>query len=80
MLYEQDHADEEWINEDRSDDSDDDLLACPSCKKAVHEDTQKCPYCGDWVTPVSLEHRSKRIVWVLVILLMIVLMIVVTIL
>lgn len=80
MPYEQDDADEEWVDEDDSDDSDDDLLACPSCKKAVHEDTQKCPYCGDWVTPVSLEQRSKRMVWVLVILLMIVLLIVVTIL
>ena len=42
--------------------SDDDLsadgeepaeLACPSCGADVMEDAQKCPQCGDWITPVD---------------------------
>ena len=30
---------------------------CPSCRKTVTEDTQKCPHCGDWITP---EHPSSH--------------------
>ena len=43
----EDYEDEEWI-EDEDDDADD-LMVCPSCHAAVHEDTQKCPNCGDWI-------------------------------
>ena len=45
------------------------MMSCPNCRKAVVEDAQKCPHCGDWITPV--EPRSgKRLMTVLAILIM----------
>lgn len=38
--------------DDRYDDDDEaELLKCPSCGREVYEETQQCPYCGDWITP-----------------------------
>ena len=28
-------------------------MVCPECGRRVTEDTQKCPHCSDWITPVS---------------------------
>ena len=58
-----DDTGEEWV-EDEAEDPDDDLLSCPSCRQAVHEDTQQCPHCGDWITPVDLSGRARRWIWV----------------
>ncbi len=44
-----DYADEEWVDDDDADG--DELLSCPSCRESVHEDTQQCPHCGDWIVP-----------------------------
>ncbi|MFH1110043.1 MAG: hypothetical protein V1790_12745 [Planctomycetota bacterium] len=73
-----DDADEEWVDEGE-DAADDDLLSCPSCRRSVHEDTQQCPHCGDWITPVDLSSRSKRWVWVVAAILVILSMSLVTI-
>lgn len=64
-----DYADEEWVDDE--DASDDDLLSCPSCRQAVHEDTQQCPHCGDWITPVDRSAPWSRIVWVVAVALVI---------
>jgi len=66
-----DDADEEWV-EDEAEDSDGDLLSCPSCRQSVHEDTQQCPHCGDWITPIDLSARVKRWIWVAVVILLMV--------
>jgi predicted nucleic acid-binding Zn ribbon protein len=58
-----DHPDEEWV--DDQNDSEDDLLTCPSCREPVHEDTQQCPHCGDWIIPVYPERPWKRALWLL---------------
>ncbi len=62
MAYEA-YDDEEWVDE--GEDSGDDLLMCPACKTAVHEDTQQCPHCGEWIIPVYPGGRSKRVVWLI---------------
>ncbi len=77
MEYE-DYPDEEWVDEEEE--SGDDLLVCPSCRAAVHEDTQQCPYCGDWITPVWPQERSKRLVWLVAAVLVIVALIMMTVL
>ena len=64
-----DYPDEEWI-EDHADEEDD-LLTCPSCRNLVHEDTQKCPCCGDWIVPVYHRGRSRQWVWAMVAVLLI---------
>ena len=71
-----DNPDEELVDEEE--DSDDDLLLCPSCKADVHEDTQQCPHCGDWITPVFRERRSKRLIWLVAAVLLIVAMTIMT--
>jgi len=44
---------------------------CPSCRGLVTEDTQKCPHCGDWITPrLSSIPGWRRWVYVAVVLLM----------
>jgi RNA polymerase subunit RPABC4/transcription elongation factor Spt4 len=65
-----DAADEEWVDEGE-DPADDDLLSCPSCRRSVHEDTQQCPHCGDWITPVDLSGRSKRWIWAVAVIVVI---------
>ena len=59
MIDDYDIEDEEWIEDEG--DEDDCLLECPTFHAAVHEDTQKCPYCGDWIVAVYPQGRTKRI-------------------
>ena len=73
-------ADEEWVEDEHADDSDAELLLCPACRRAVHEDTQQCPHCGDWITPVHAESPGKRWVWIVAAVLVILSMILVTVL
>ena len=63
MDYDDNHADEEWVDDDGN--PEDDMLICPSCGAAVHEDTQQCPQCGDWITPVWARSHSKQWIWIL---------------
>ena len=64
-----DEADEEWVEDE--DDSEDDVLQCPACGREVHEDTQQCPHCKDWITPVYPGERSRRWAWGMVAILLI---------
>lgn len=70
-------ADDEFVAEnefeaddesDANEDEDEPLLNCPSCKREVHEDTQQCPYCGDWITPVDLSDVRKRRIWLVAVI------------
>lgn len=56
-----DFLDDEWVEDD---DSEDVLLACPSCGQSVHEETQQCPHCGDWIIPVYPSRPLSR--WLVV--------------
>ncbi len=76
MTWQDELNDEEWVDDEGGDgdDPEDCLLACSSCGRAVHENTQQCPYCGDWITPVDPRGAWKRRVWIVAaILLMLVL-------
>ena len=77
MMDYDEYADEEWV-EDESGDDVDDLLTCPSCKQDVHEDTQQCPYCGDWIIPVDTQGRWKKTVWSIAAILIIISFLLVT--
>ena len=68
--------DEEWIEDEGE--PEDDVLACPACNEPVHEDTQQCPHCGDWITPVDPAHRSKRLLAAVVIFLLVIALIMLT--
>ncbi len=64
-----DSLEDEWIEDEG--DPEDDVLACPSCNAEVHEDTQQCPYCGDWIIPVDPRDQSRRMIWGVVVVLLI---------
>ena len=66
--FDDDDALDEWVEDENEDDV---LLHCPSCRRQVHEDTQQCPFCGDWITPVDLSDRPKRYIWIVAVVLII---------
>lgn len=70
MDYHPEPDEEEWVEEEE--DADGDLLVCPSCHRSVHEETQQCPHCGDWIIPAYPESRGGRFVWGVVVGLMII--------
>ena len=76
LVPDDDYADEEWV-EDDGDDADD-LLACPHCRQEVHEDTQQCPFCGDWIVPVSVAGARQRTIWLVAVVLLIVSFVLIT--
>ncbi|MFQ5429609.1 MAG: hypothetical protein ACE5E1_04785 [Phycisphaerae bacterium] len=46
-------------------------MMCPNCRATVTEDTQKCPRCGDWITPVDPARGGpRRWIFVVVVLVM----------
>ena len=52
--------DDEPLDQDRDEGDDLPEMHCPACGAAVTEDTQKCPHCGDWITPVAPSSRGWR--------------------
>jgi len=56
--------DDDWIEND-GDDDDAEVLECPSCGARVHEETQRCPYCGDWIVPAYPRRRARRALWII---------------
>jgi len=81
MTWDDDFDDEEeWIEDEGADDSDAELLICPACRRPVHEDSQQCPHCGEWITPIHPENPLKRWIWVVVAGLLILSLILITVL
>jgi uncharacterized paraquat-inducible protein A len=58
---EYEHEEEGWVEDEE--DSSSDLLQCPSCGGAVHEEAPRCPRCGDWITPVDPRESRRRFIW-----------------
>jgi hypothetical protein len=57
----------EGLNEDEFPDPDDEDLdrldTCPHCRSAVHDDAERCPFCGYYL---SREDHSGRKSWVII--------------
>jgi len=65
MSYHPEPDEEEWTEEEGDDE--DDLLVCPSCGRPVHEETQQCPHCGDWIVPAYPRRPGRRLLWSVVV-------------
>lgn len=66
QLWEDDSDHDDPQPEDMDDEgteAEEELLICPSCRESVHEDTEKCPHCGDWITPVDSRAGGWRWIW-----------------
>lgn len=71
MPWRDDLEDEpDWSEEDPADWPDEDgeflTVECPNCQAEVHEDTPRCPFCGEYITPQSRtgwKHKPLWFVW-----------------
>ncbi len=55
--------DEAPAERDLSDDeADTPTLPCPHCGKPVFEFVDRCPYCGDWITPSVAGRKNPWLV------------------
>ena len=55
---ETDHRDDEWHGEDDGEadpavDDEEPTVPCPYCKRAIHEESQLCPYCDQYISQVD---------------------------
>ncbi len=77
------HSDDDWGDDAddvsdadlaaADDDSADDAFVCPACHGPVHEETVKCPHCGDWITPVERSASRRGTVILIIVVLMVIL-------
>lgn len=72
MSFHDDGPDEEWVD-DETDDSEAETLFCPSCRGEVYEETQKCPHCGEWITPVYNARGGFKSGWFIAVVLLLIL-------
>jgi uncharacterized paraquat-inducible protein A len=59
--------DSEWEEDilDESMDDDESCIACPHCQKQIHEDSQRCPYCENYISTEDV--RALRKPWFMII-------------
>ncbi|HEV3237609.1 MAG TPA: hypothetical protein VGZ25_11515 [Gemmataceae bacterium] len=51
---------------DESDDEDDEpTIACPYCRKQIHEDSQRCPYCERYISDED-SPPSRKPWWIII--------------
>jgi hypothetical protein len=55
--------DEDFDDEDDDEDDDEPTVACPYCKRQIHEDAQRCPYCEQYISAEDAP-RSRKPWWV----------------
>jgi len=65
---EEEFDDSEGEDEFEAEDAEAELLACPECGAMVYEETQRCPQCGEWITPPAAASRAGRMWLALVVL------------
>lgn len=41
------------------DDGEDETIPCPHCRREIHEDTPRCPYCGNYVSREDVAPARK---------------------
>ena len=63
----------DWVADDADeDDPEGDLLPCPSCGEMIYDDTDRCPYCGNWVMPMAAASSRRSRVWLVAVILVII--------
>ncbi len=55
--------DEEYPDPDEADDETD-TIPCPQCGKAIYEDVDRCPYCGQDVVPATNPWLGRPLWWI----------------
>jgi hypothetical protein len=62
---------EDWEDPEPDDEDDDDednelgSYVCPNCARSIYEDCERCPHCGDYITPRSRSMSAPGGRWLL---------------
>jgi hypothetical protein len=46
-------------------DEEDPTVPCPYCRRQIHEESQRCPYCGNYIS-IEDAPASRKPVWFIV--------------
>jgi hypothetical protein len=60
--------DEDWEPdaEDEPDEADDEpTVSCPYCQREIHEDSPRCPHCGNYISEEDAPPR-RRPKWIVI--------------
>jgi hypothetical protein len=55
---EEDEGEENWGDDGRNED-DDATIPCPHCRRSIYEDSERCPYCGNYISDEDLAPAHK---------------------
>ncbi|MGO8750292.1 MAG: hypothetical protein ACLQNE_30475 [Thermoguttaceae bacterium] len=69
-MDEDDWNDDEDTEGDADEAPDDDdretTVACPYCKRQIHEDSYRCPYCENYISKEDTHSSSRKPWWIIV--------------
>jgi hypothetical protein len=60
-----DYYDAEQYDAAQYDDDSSETLPCPNCDAEIYEDAERCPNCGEYVTPSSSLWAGRPAWWII---------------
>ncbi len=66
-----DELDKDWGDEiddeeDYGADDEEPTVSCPYCRAEVHEDAQRCPHCGEYISDEDMRPAARKPGWIIV--------------
>ena len=55
----EDYEADDWDDSEASEEDDDQTVPCPYCKKAIHEDAERCPHCESYISQEDAPPHGK---------------------
>jgi hypothetical protein len=60
-----DQPDDDYYDAAQYDDDSSETLPCPNCAAEIYEDAERCPNCGEYVTPSSSLWAGRPPWWII---------------
>ena len=51
--------DDAWENDEWESENEDSTIPCPCCKHSIHEESQRCPFCGSYISEEDIPPKQK---------------------
>jgi predicted nucleic acid-binding Zn ribbon protein len=65
-----DEIDDDWEEDfdaaDYGEDDEEPTLPCPHCRAEIHEDAQRCPQCGEYISDEDVRPAARKPWWIIV--------------
>jgi predicted nucleic acid-binding Zn ribbon protein len=64
-----DEIDDDWdedLDADYGDDDEEPTVPCPYCRAEIHEDAQRCPQCGEYISEEDIRPAARKPWWIIV--------------